>query len=170
MQGFHYPPRIAATGTARLKVGVLLGCVQRVFFDNINAATIRVLAAEGCEMFIPPEQGCCGALATHVGREEQSLESARNLIDTFAGQDSDYIVVNAAGCGSNVKEYGYLLRDDPSMRRRRVPSPRSAGIFPRFLLCLRRKRSAMRFLLAPRSTIPVICFMRKNSRRPPRAC
>lgn len=113
LQGFGYPARIAATGTPRLKVGVLLGCVQRVFFDNINAATIRVLAAEGCEMFIPPAQGCCGALATHVGREEQSLEAARRMIDAFDGQDLDYIVVNAAGCGSNLKEYGYLLRDDP---------------------------------------------------------
>jgi glycolate oxidase iron-sulfur subunit len=111
-QGFRYGTRIAAQGTPRLKVGVLLGCVQRVFFDRINAATIRVLAAEGCEMFVPPSQGCCGALATHVGREQQSREAARRMIDTFDGQDLDYIVVNAAGCGSNLKEYGYLLRDD----------------------------------------------------------
>ncbi len=112
-QGFHYPAKIAARGTPRLKLGLILGCVQRVFFDNINAATIRVLLAEGCELYVPPSQGCCGALATHVGREEQSLESARRLIDTFAAIDLDYIVVNAAGCGSNLKEYGYLLRDDP---------------------------------------------------------
>ena len=112
-QGFGYPARIAAQGTSRLKVGVLLGCVQRVFFDSINAATIRVLTAEGCDIFVPPSQGCCGALATHVGREEQSLAAARRLIDTFEGADLDYIVVNAAGCGSNLKEYGYLLRDDP---------------------------------------------------------
>ncbi len=110
--GFAYPAKIAAQGTPRLKVGVILGCVQRVFFDNINAATIRVLQAEGCEIYVPPSQGCCGALATHVGREEQSLEAARRLIDTFENLDIDYIVVNAAGCGSNLKEYGYLLRDD----------------------------------------------------------
>lgn len=112
-QGFSYPAKIAARGTARLKVGVILGCVQRVFFDNINAATIRVLQAEGCDVYVPSSQGCCGALATHVGREEQSVEAARQLIDTFDGLDLEYIVVNAAGCGSNLKEYGYLLRDDP---------------------------------------------------------
>jgi glycolate oxidase iron-sulfur subunit len=111
-QGFAYPAKIAAKGTARLKVGVILGCVQRVFFDSINAATIRVLQAEGCEIYVPPSQGCCGALATHVGREGQSLESARRMIDTFDGLDLDYIVINAAGCGSNLKGYGYLLRDD----------------------------------------------------------
>ena len=111
-QGFGYPAQIAAKGTARLRVGVILGCVQRVFFDSINAATIRVLQAEGCEIYVPPSQGCCGALATHVGREEQSLESARRMIDSFEGLDLDYIVINAAGCGSNLKEYGHLLRDD----------------------------------------------------------
>lgn len=114
MQGFSYPARLPANGTARLKVGMVLGCVQRVFFDRINAATIRVLRAEGCEVYIPGQQGCCGALATHVGREEQSLEAARRMIDSFESLDVDYIVVNAAGCGSNLKEYGYLLRDDPT--------------------------------------------------------
>ncbi len=113
LQGFNHPQKVAARGTARLKVGMILGCVQRVFFDNINAATIRVLQAEGCDVFIPRAQDCCGALATHVGREAESLAAARRLIDSFTGFDLDYIVVNAAGCGSNLKEYGYLLRDDP---------------------------------------------------------
>jgi glycolate oxidase iron-sulfur subunit len=110
--GIHRKPAVYhARSTARLKVGLVLGCVQRVFFDSINESTIRVLQAEGCEIAIPP-QGCCGALATHVGREKDSLESARVMIDSFDGLDLDYIVVNAAGCGSNLKEYGYLLRDD----------------------------------------------------------
>ena len=117
-QGFNHPPRIFPTGRVRLKVGVVLGCVQRAFFDRINAATIRILAAEGCELFIPPEQGCCGALATHVGREAESLDSARRLVDTFEKLNLDYIAVNAAGCGSNLKEYGYLLRDDPTYAER----------------------------------------------------
>ncbi|HEY3927378.1 MAG TPA: heterodisulfide reductase-related iron-sulfur binding cluster [Candidatus Koribacter sp.] len=117
-QGFGYPAKIAAKGAARMKVGIILGCVQRVFFDNINAATIRVLQSEGCDIYIPPSQGCCGALATHVGREEQSVDAARKLIDSFAGLELDYIVVNAAGCGSNLKEYGYLLRDDAQYAER----------------------------------------------------
>ena len=117
-QGFNYPQVVKAKGSTRMKVGAVLGCVQRVFFDRINAATIRVLQAEGCEIHIPRQQGCCGALASHVGREEQSLQSARALIDSFAGADLDYIVINAAGCGSNVKEYGYLLRDDPGYAER----------------------------------------------------
>jgi len=71
------------------------------------------LQAEGCEIYVPQSQGCCGALATHVGREAQSLGAARKMIDSFEGIPVDYIVVNAAGCGSNLKEYGYLLRDDP---------------------------------------------------------
>ena len=118
LQGFSHASKTAARGEARLKVGMVLGCVQRVFFDSINAATIRVLSAEGCDVHTPPQQGCCGALATHVGREEQSLASARKLIDQFDGLDLDYIVVNAAGCGSNLKEYGYLLRDDPAYAER----------------------------------------------------
>lgn len=106
------PLRVAASGTARKRVGLMLGCVQRVFFEHVNAATVRVLAAEGCEVFIPPSQGCCGALMTHTGREDEAITAARKLIDSFEPLNLDYIVINAAGCGSNVKEYGHLLRDD----------------------------------------------------------
>jgi glycolate oxidase iron-sulfur subunit len=107
------PAVIPAVGSARKRVGLILGCVQRVFFDKVNAATIRVLTAEGCDVYIPPEQGCCGALGVHCGREQEALAAARKLIDVFDPLDLDYIVVNAAGCGSTVKEYGHLLRDDP---------------------------------------------------------
>lgn len=97
----------------RRRVGLLTGCIQRVFFDTVNAATIRVLAAEGCDVVIPPTQGCCGALSIHSGREEEGIRYARQLIDTFEAWDVDNIIVNVAGCGSNMKEYAYLLRDDP---------------------------------------------------------
>ena len=96
----------------------MLGCVQRLFFDHVNAATARVLAAEGCEVLIPPDQQCCGALMTHAGREEQAQASARHMIEVFEREDVDFIVINAAGCGSNVKEYGWLLRDDPAYAER----------------------------------------------------
>jgi glycolate oxidase iron-sulfur subunit len=94
---------------------LLLGCVQRVFFDEVNAATIRVLAAEGCEVVIPPSQGCCGALMLHSGLETDAAQMARRFIDAFEAEaaDVDTIVINAAGCGSTLKEYGHLLRDDP---------------------------------------------------------
>jgi glycolate oxidase iron-sulfur subunit len=107
------PERVMARGEKRAKVGLLTGCVQRVFFSDVNAATMRVLAAEGCEVYAPGAQGCCGALAVHAGREEDAKAYARRLIDVFSREQLDYVVVNAAGCGSSMKEYGYLLRDDP---------------------------------------------------------
>jgi glycolate oxidase iron-sulfur subunit len=105
------PDLTGPVGEKRRRVGVLTGCVQRVFFSPVNAATVRVLAAEGCEV-VAPKQGCCGALSTHAGREEESLDFARKTIDTFEDLNLDNVVVNAAGCGSTMKEYGYLLRDD----------------------------------------------------------
>jgi glycolate oxidase iron-sulfur subunit len=79
----------------------------------VNQATVRVLAAEGCEVFAPAGQGCCGALSEHAGREEPALDQARSLIDAFEPLELDTIVTNVAGCGANVKAYGHLLRDDP---------------------------------------------------------
>ena len=109
------PVRVPASGERRRRVGLLLGCVQRVFFDEVNAATIRVLAAEGCEVVIPRSQGCCGALLLHSGLEADAAEMARRFIDAFEPEATavDTIVINAAGCGSTLKQYGHLLRDDP---------------------------------------------------------
>jgi len=109
------PARTIPAGDAppRRRVGLLTGCVQQVFFGDVNAATVRVLAAEGCEVIAPPEQACCGALQVHAGREADAAERARALIDVFAAADVDTVVVNAAGCGSSLKEYRHLLRDDP---------------------------------------------------------
>ena len=77
------PARIPAQGQQRKRVALLLGCVQRVFFGNVNEATARVLAAEGCEVVVPQTQGCCGALAEHAGEEEDAMAAARKLIDAF---------------------------------------------------------------------------------------
>jgi glycolate oxidase iron-sulfur subunit len=107
------PERTAAHGEVRARVGLLTGCVQSVFFSGVNSASARVLAAEGCDVYAPVAQGCCGALSLHAGREEDTRKYARKLIDTFDRENLDYIAINAAGCGSNMKEYGYLLRDDP---------------------------------------------------------
>ncbi len=105
-----------AAGTRRRTVGLLTGCVQGTFFPDVNSATVRVLAAEGCEVVVPRRQGCCGALSAHAGREQESLEFAKGVIEAFEGVDT--LVVNAAGCGSNLKEYGHQLRDEPGWPER----------------------------------------------------
>jgi glycolate oxidase iron-sulfur subunit len=107
------PEVTPAVGARRRRVGMLTGCVQRVFFPRVNAATARVLAADGCEVVAPSGQGCCGALSMHAGREAEAQRFARATIDAFERAGVDAVVVNAAGCGSSMKEYGYLLRDDP---------------------------------------------------------
>jgi len=106
------PERIAATGTRRATVGLLTGCVQGAFFPGVNSATARVLQAEGCDVVVPRQQGCCGALSTHNGREEEAQVFARRLVDAFEAAGVERIVVNAAGCGSTMKEYADLLVDD----------------------------------------------------------
>ena len=111
-RAYVLPERIAADGEPRRRVGLLLGCVQRVFFSHVNAATARVLSAEGCEVVVPQDQGCCGALALHSGLERDAIAAARKTIDVFERANVDQVVINAAGCGSAMKEYGYLLRDD----------------------------------------------------------
>jgi glycolate oxidase iron-sulfur subunit len=112
------PELIPAQGERRHRVGLLLGCVQRVFFPQVNAATARVLAAEGCEVVAPVAQPCCGALLVHAGEEAQAVRFARQMINTFEQAQVDSVIINAAGCGSNVKEYGHLLRDDPEYAAR----------------------------------------------------
>jgi glycolate oxidase iron-sulfur subunit len=107
------PPHTPPLGAERRRVGLLTGCVQRVFFSGVNAATLRVLAAEGCAVDAPAGQGCCGALSLHAGREAEAQAFARRIIDVFERADVAEVVVNAAGCGSAMKEYGHLLRDDP---------------------------------------------------------
>ena len=98
-----------ALGTRRAVVGMLTGCVQSVFFPQVNAATARVLAAEGCDVVIPRGQGCCGALSLHSGQEAEASEFARRTIALFEQAGVDAVVVNSAGCGSAMKEYGRLL-------------------------------------------------------------
>jgi glycolate oxidase iron-sulfur subunit len=92
--------------------------VQRVFFDEVNRSTISVLRAEGCEVVVPAAQGCCGALMMHAGQEEPAMEFARRMIDAFETSNVDVIAINSAGCGSAMKEYAHLLRDDPNYAQR----------------------------------------------------
>src|SRR2546430_4510209 len=94
------------------RVGFISGCIMDQMYRDINEATIRVLAANGCEVITPPRQQCCGALHVHAGEAKRGRQLARHNIDVFEPYDCDAIIINSAGCGSNLKEYGHLLRDD----------------------------------------------------------
>jgi glycolate dehydrogenase iron-sulfur subunit len=110
--GNGLPEHTPAAGASRLRAAVLTGCVQRLAFAAVNKATIDVLAAEGCTVDAPSTQGCCGALALHAGNIDQARELAKHNIEVFERSNVDRIVVNAAGCGSSMKEYGELLHED----------------------------------------------------------
>ncbi len=112
------PTLIPAQGPQRYRVGMLLGCVQRLFNPAVNDATVRVLTANGCEVVVPAIQGCCGALSHHQGQAEQARVFARAMIDSFADTNVDAIVINASGCGHTLKEYAQILQDDADYRDR----------------------------------------------------
>jgi glycolate oxidase iron-sulfur subunit len=114
--GASLPERTAAVGDRRGRVALLQGCVQRVFFSEVNRATVRVLSAEGYEVVAPRDPRCCGALHSHAGEEKEARALARRTIAAL--EECDVIAVNAAGCGSAMKEYGVLLEDDPRWRDR----------------------------------------------------
>ncbi len=107
-----------AVGESRMKTGLLTGCVQRLAFAGVNQATMDVLAAEGCTVDAPAAQGCCGALALHAGNIDQARDLAKHNIEVFERASVDRIVVNAAGCGSSMKEYGELFHEDPAWAAR----------------------------------------------------
>jgi glycolate dehydrogenase iron-sulfur subunit len=98
------PAFTAAKGPRRARVALLAGCVQRVYFPSVNEATIRVLSAEGCEVVVPPDLGCCGALSAHAGRDEEAKRYEHKAIEAIEHANVDAVIVNAAGCGSWMKE------------------------------------------------------------------
>ncbi len=110
----EWPPERTPGHGAR--VALVAGCVQSVVFGDVNTATARVLAADGYDVHVPRSQGCCGALAIHAGRHEDGLARARDLIPQL--EDYELVVSNAAGCGSNLKDYAHLLADDPGWAER----------------------------------------------------
>lgn len=101
-----------AMGTKRAKVALLNGCVMPLLFGDVNEATVRVLQRNGCEIVLPEEQTCCGALNVHNGETAAAKNMARRNIDAFLAAGVDAVIVNAAGCGAAMKEYGHWLRDD----------------------------------------------------------
>ena len=106
-----------ARGNERHRVGLVAGCVAQVLFPQTNAATVRVLARNGCTVVTQATQTCCGALYLHAGKPEEARACARRNLDAFPA-DLDAVIVNAAGCGAVLKEYGNLLADDPTHAER----------------------------------------------------
>lgn len=109
--------RLSQTFTAKkrkMRVGLLTGCVNSVVLSHTNWAAAEVLAAAGCEVVVPPEQGCCGSVLAHIGYLEDAKRLACQLVLTFSSyyEPLDAIVVTAAGCGATMKDYGHLLADD----------------------------------------------------------
>jgi glycolate oxidase iron-sulfur subunit len=107
------PELVPGRGRARGRAGLLTGCVQRLFYADVNARTARLLAAAGWDVVIPRAQGCCGALHLHAGRLDEFRGLAASLVRSFPA-DLDVIVTNAAGCGSALKEYGHWVAGGPA--------------------------------------------------------
>jgi glycolate oxidase iron-sulfur subunit len=110
------PERFEARGGQRGTVALLQGCVQRVFFAHVNEATALVLAAEGFEVHVPRLPRCCGALPLHAGEDGEARRLAKATIEALEGYDT--VIVNAAGCGSAMRDYGHVLRDEPDWAER----------------------------------------------------
>src|SRR3954465_3630316 len=108
--GNTYPP----FHERRYRVAFLAGCIANVSFARLNEATVRVLRANGCEVVIPGEQGCCGALHLHAGLKREAESLARNNVDAINPAEFDAILTNTAGCGSTLKEYHQILHEDPA--------------------------------------------------------
>jgi glycolate oxidase iron-sulfur subunit len=108
-----YPAVMRPEGPVRLRAGFLTGCVMSVLFSETNDATVRSLLRNGVEVHAPGTQGCCGAFHAHNGDLAAAREMARHNLEVFRHAEVDVIVVNSAGCGSVMKEYGHLLGDDP---------------------------------------------------------
>jgi len=141
------PARVPARGERRAVVGMLSGCVQQVLFPQVNTATARVLSAEGCDVIVPPRQGCCGALSLHGGRRAEAAGFARATIEAFERAGVDAVIVNAAGCGSAMKEYGHLLASDQDWAGRAAAFSAKVRDFSEFLAELGP--------VAPRAELPV---------------
>jgi glycolate oxidase iron-sulfur subunit len=106
------PSFTEAKGPRRARVALLAGCVQRVYFPSVNEATIRVLSAEGCDVVVPSDLGCCGALSAHAGRDDEAKRFEAKAIRAIKRADVDAVIVNAAGCGSWMKEWGSVRVKD----------------------------------------------------------
>ncbi len=116
------PQTFPAAGARKGRVALLAGCVNDVLAPQINAAAIRVLTRHGIEVVVAQGAGCCGSLVHHMGREEEALAQARANIDAWTAIEGlDAIVITASGCGTTVKDYGFMLRTDSAYAERAGP-------------------------------------------------
>ena len=110
------PQVFSAQGQRRMRVALLTGCAQQVLSPEINEATIRLLTRHGCEVVVARGAGCCGALNHHMGQERQALELVKTNVAAWTTElesaGLDAVVINASGCGTMVKDYGFMLRED----------------------------------------------------------
>jgi glycolate oxidase iron-sulfur subunit len=109
-----HPEILYPEGKIRYRIGFLSGCIMNVAFSDINNDTVKVLLHNDCEIIIPKDQACCGSMQAHNGDFDTARMLARKNIDVFSRFDLDYIVINSAGCGALMKEYGHYLKDDPA--------------------------------------------------------
>lgn len=118
-QAFN-PPEVAAepAGDVKATAALLNGCIMPITHPHTHEAAVRVMARNGLKVLVPAGQGCCGALHVHNGDPEAARALARKNIDVFLDSGADYIAVDSAGCGSTMKEYGNLFRDDPLYREK----------------------------------------------------
>ena len=111
------PQVFPAEGEARMRVALMTGCAQKALNTDINDATIRLLTRLGCDVVVARGMGCCGALVHHMGREDESHAAAARNIHAWTAEDTteglDAIVINTSGCGTTVKDYGHMFRNDP---------------------------------------------------------
>ncbi len=113
------PQTFPATGPRQARVALLAGCVNDLLAPDINTAAIEVLTRHGVEVVLPAGLGCCGSLVHHMGREHEALTQVRANVDAFAAiDDLDAIVITASGCGTTMKDYGFMLRNDPAYAER----------------------------------------------------
>ena len=116
------PSTHAAAGAKRSRVAILTGCAQPVLEPGINEAAIRLLTRLGVEVVVPKGEGCCGALVHHMGREDEALSAARRNVDAWTQEIEngglDAIVITASGCGTTIKDYGFMLRLDPAYAKK----------------------------------------------------
>ncbi|MCU0452104.1 MAG: (Fe-S)-binding protein [Bacteroidetes bacterium] len=107
---------LPAYGERRFRVGMLTGCIMDVAYSDVNLATVELLRQHGCDVVTPRGQACCGSLTAHNGDMDAARAMAKNLLDAFSGQQVDHIVLNSAGCGAFMKEYGHLFAEDPQRK------------------------------------------------------
>ena len=136
---FARPATFVPSRQRRGRVALLTGCAQSVLEPGINAATIRLLTRLGVEVVLPEGEGCCGALVHHMGREEDALAAARRNVDAWTAEIAnglDAIVITASGCGTTIKDYGFMLRLDPAYAEKAAAVSKLAKDVTEFLSTL----------------------------------